>query len=270
MPEAEPFKALAAGNGFSHGLSLLTLNSNQTLTGDVSLKDAMNAYWNVSRAQFGATDVNLAGGFTFRDPQMSAGSLSYEEITPKSRVNGISSRIEADENNPEIDSLNESFIQLEPDNSDISIEDFTTTIHPTKYALDSEGKKRYFHGIKFQYTNSLYGTYGYGSMRTAMVTFDSRPMYSSAGLAAVNQNTSHEEFGLVTQNDSDGFSSTFNEVTQSVVNIQGLKFVKTIHFRNQVTQPGSFPGDVFFDTVKTPITSVSNPLLEFYTYPEPE
>ncbi len=275
MPIAEEFKALAAGNGFGTPLTKLNIDSSLTLNGSLSLEEAMNAYWNISRMRFGAggtaTDINLAGGFTYRDPSSSNGSLSYEEITPKSRINGIISKIEASENNPDIESLTQSFKSNYPNDSSLSLEYFSIDIQPWKYALDSEGKRRYFHGIRFEYSNALYGTHGYGSSNHASVRFDSRPMYSSAGLLAVNQNTKSAVYGLVSNpedNIQDGFSSNFNEVSQSLVNIGGLKLVKTVKFGNHVTSQGTFPGDVFYDSNKNPITSAGNPLLDFYTYPE--
>lgn len=267
MPNAEKFKALGAGNGFAHPLTKLNIDSTLSLAGSLSLEEAMNSYWNVSRMQFaGGTDVNLAGGFTYRDPDSSNGSLSYEELTPKSRVNGIGSKILEDENNPDIGLLTNSFKSVYPNNSSLSLEYFTIDIQPCKYAIDSEGKKRYFHGIKIDYSNALYGTHGYGSSNGASVTFDSRPMLGASALLAANQNNKSQGFGLVTENDPDSFISNFREFSQSVVTLGGLKFVKTIQFNNHVQSPGSFPGDVFYDTNKTPITSATNPVLDFYTY----
>lgn len=260
MPVAEQFKALGAGNGFPSALTKIDLTSNQTLSGSTSLEDAMKAYWNVSRAQYKLTDINLAGGFTFNDSSVGPGSISYPEITPKKRVNGL------------IPDGSDGYVvySTQSIDGDFDVEIVQTSIEPPKYALDGEGNRKYFHGIKFQYSCSFYG--GYGSSDMAAVTFSSGPMLSPAGLTAANQNTSTALYSLVsdpTENLQDGFNTQFKETTQSLVNIAGLQFVKTVEFINDYTSPGSI-GDATFHTTKNSISNASpNPSLEFYTYSQP-
>ena len=263
MPTAQPFKALGAGNGFASALTKIDLTSNQTISGSTSLEDAMKAYWLTSRMHWNSSNINLAGGFTYNDPSFTNGSISYPAITPDKRTTSIAAGAGYGQG---FETLTSS---LKYYDDDFDIEVFQTTIDPPKYALDGAGNKKYFHGIKFVYSNSSYG--GYGSSNSATVTFSSGPMLSSAGLAAANQNTSTALYGLVSNPEADpplqdGFNTQFKEFTQSTVNIGGLNFVKTVEFLNDFTSPGQI-GDAIFQTDKNSISNASaNPSVEFYTF----
>jgi hypothetical protein len=253
MSIATPFKTLGAGNGFPYCLEKIELSSIQEIgSSDVSLEDAMKTTWLLSEAVFKLAKVNFANGSATNVVEGVVKNQTIGRSEPKDRASGEFAQAYAYE-------------EIYSEGS-IDLGGYNVTVGPVKYALDGEGKKRYFHGITFTYSANAFDSYYGGD--SSYCTYSSGPMLNTAGISSTINKGAEVNAAGFGENGDEGYATRVRQGTQSIVTINGIKFVKTEGIDNDKTSEGGSPSDAIsedysYATLPGPVVS---PLLDFWTF----
>lgn len=209
---AQAFKAVGAGNGFPYCLQdkIETLSlfrnipttrvlSNYDLNNanNVPLEDAMKLCWSIKSLSFGPASLDLGDAFQPRD-------LAYFPTLNNTSTFGLTG----------------------PDSSDFGRnEDFQIFINKAKF-LNINDERKFYHGILFEY--NVDGGDSEGRVKRSTIFFESIPSFTSDHLSSLNfENIQTVQLGDPPGSEGSVNVGTFQRTTQSVVTIDGFKFLKT-------------------------------------------
>jgi len=258
---------LGMGNGMPEGcVGSVSLDDDERIgTGNITLEQLMKVAWFVKKMSWGNnTGIDLGSVFTYQDPDEGYGSLSYPEVKPEDRICGIDTPI----NNYLVDQglyyrqYDWTYsLDIDYDDSDADVIGYEIVFNGNGSSIiddDANGERKFFHGIKFIWFADQYESSDYGGYRSTTVRYYSGPMVSSTEYASRNQNTTTD----ITEGENDeyvvGTGYVYRTFTESIVNIGGIPFVRSVRVVNYNVGNG-------YDSYQHALPPA--PSLTFYDYP---
>lgn len=266
MPNT-PIQHLGQGNGMPEGcIAKVELDNDEQIgTANVTLEQLMKIAWLVKKMSWEeSTQIDFGSGYTYRDSDYSSGSVSYPEVKPKNRLCGLGSFIDEDLEPWEAGTWATSMGLSYPTSGVNVVYAEIEFNYQNGFSIiddEADGERKFFHGLEFSYYADNFETTDYGGYQSAVVKYRSGPMASAARFAELNQNYTEEYFegGEDDGGYSIGFWYQYNSYSESVVNIEGIPFLKTVQYSNGGILNG-------YDTTQLPLPS-GLPSLTFYDYP---